>query len=143
MLKYKCICLINNKRGENLKETLRLNMKQVKTQTRIRETDFKSVLKSFLGIDEEEEFDLYDNTSEIGAIEKMQDISEEDKKIIITSLKNRDKLANKLFSNKSKARRKKASINIDTSKKQKKEEKYNILKTSKANKNIIDKERGE
>lgn len=117
-------------------------MKQVRTQTRTRETDFKSVLKSFLGVDEYDEFNIDDNKSEIENIEKMTDISEEDRKILITSLVSRDKLANKLFSFKSKTRRKKSSINIDASKKHR-EEKYTTITPSKINKDVIDKERGE
>ena len=115
-------------------------MKQVKTQTRTRETDFKSLWKSFIG--SEDEYDLYDNISEIDSIEKMKDISEEDKKILITSLVGREKLAKKLFSVKSKTRRKKSSIKIDASENSKKD-KYTARTSSKIMKDIEDKEIGE
>lgn len=49
MLKYNCIYLINNKRGENLKETLRLYM----TKIRERNTAWYETIRNFFISDEE------------------------------------------------------------------------------------------
>lgn len=82
---------------------------------RVRETDFKSLLKSFFGIDEEDY--QQEDLSEEEAIKKCNIITDQEKVDLLNSVKNRAKLEAILdYSQKTKGKSSKSRLKISKNK---------------------------
>lgn len=90
-------CLLNNKRGENLKETLSPDMKRI---TGMPETDFRGFFKDLSGINEYNYPDYEEDDYQESVIKKAgetNNISEKEMRQLLESLTLQKKFADKLF----------------------------------------------
>lgn len=125
--------LFNNKRGENLKETLSIDMEE-----RVKETNWRAVFKSIFGFDEEID-DKVSDLSDEENIKKCKDISKQVKDDFLKSVKYRSTLE-AMFVPSDERKLKKERLKVDRSDKDRNKLTVENIKKSKARENEKGKE---